>query len=51
MNPSQSTRLRGSKRLTRIKAKVIGTITRNVPKKRLLINPDNDDVIFLPCLF
>ena len=40
-----SERPRGSKRLTRIKAKVIGTITINVPKKILLINPDKDGVI------
>ena len=38
-------RPRGSKRLTRIKARVIGTITINVPKKILLMNPDKDGVI------
>ena len=43
-----SERPRGSKRLTKIKAKVIGTITINVPKKILLMNPDKDGVIFLP---
>ena len=40
-----SERPRGSKRLTKIKAKVIGTITINVPKKILLMNPDKDGVI------
>jgi hypothetical protein len=43
-----SARARGSIRLTKIKAIVIGTTTMNVPKKILLMNPDKDGVIVLP---